>query len=133
VPPGSYLGAGSGNPVRHARLKTGEVAIDLGSGEAIDSFLATNQVGPSGRVHGFDLTPEMIARRQNATDRYANVSFDQAEIERLPLGSGAADIAISHCGINLSPDKNKVFAEIFRVLRPGARRCRCGRDGSPKN
>jgi ubiquinone/menaquinone biosynthesis C-methylase UbiE len=96
--------------------------IDLGSGAGIDSFLAANQVGPSGRVYGFDLTPEMIARaRQNAAGKYASVGFEQAQIEHLPLASGTADVAISNCVINLSPDKSKVFAEIFRVLRPGGR------------
>jgi SAM-dependent methyltransferase len=122
VPAGAYLGAGSGNPVRHANLRPGEAVIDLGSGAGIDSFLAANQVGPSGRVYGFDLTPEMIARaRQNAAGKYASVGFEQAQIEHLPLASGTADVAISNCVINLSPDKSKVFAEIFRVLRPGGR------------
>jgi len=122
VPPGAYLGAGSGNPVRHAGLQPGETVVDLGSGAGIDCFLAANRVGPSGRVHGFDLTPEMIARaRQNAAGKYANVSFEQAKIEHLPLAPGTADVAISNCVINLSPDKSKVFAEIFRVLRPGGR------------
>ncbi len=122
VPPGAYLGAGSGNPVRHAGLQPGETVIDLGSGAGIDSFLAANRVGPGGRVYGFDLTPEMISRaRQNAAGKYSNVRFEQAKIERLPLPSATADVAISNCVINLSPDKNKVFAEIFRVLRPGGR------------
>jgi arsenite methyltransferase len=122
VPPGAYLGAGSGNPVRHAALQPGETVVDLGSGAGIDSFLAANRVGPGGHVHGFDLTPEMIARaQQNATGRYPNVSFELAKIERLPLDSATADVAISNCVINLSPDKSKVFAEIFRLLRPGGR------------
>ena len=122
VPAGAYLGAGSGNPIRHARLQAGEVVIDLGSGAGIDAFLAAQQVGPSGRVYGFDLTPEMIARaRQNAAWKYPNVSFERAKIEHLPLPSAAADVAISNCVINLSPDKNRVFKEIFRVLRPGGR------------
>jgi len=122
VPPGAYLGAGSGNPVRHAGLRPGEAVVDLGSGAGMDSFLAANRVGPNGRVYGFDLTPEMIARaRQNAAGKYANVSFEQAKIERLPLESATADVAISNCVINLSPDKSSVFSEIFRVLRPGGR------------
>jgi SAM-dependent methyltransferase len=122
VPPGAYLGAGSGNPVRHAALRPGETVVDLGSGAGIDSFLAANRVGPIGRVYGFDLTPEMVARaRQNAAEKYSNVSFDRSEIEHLPLESETADVAISNCVINLSPDKNKVFSEIFRVLRPGGR------------
>jgi len=122
VPRAAYLGAGSGNPVRYAGLQPGEAVIDLGSGAGIDSFLAANQVGPSGRVFGFDLTPEMIARaRQNASGGYSNVSFEQAKIEHLPLDAATADVAISNCVINLSPDKSKVFREIFRVLRPGGR------------
>ena len=122
VPPGAYLGAGSGNPVRHAELQPGETVIDLGSGGGIDSFLAANCVGPGGRVYGFDLTPEMVTRaRQNAAGKYPNVLFEQAKIERLPLPPATADVAISNCVINLSPDKSKVFAEIFRVLRPGGR------------
>jgi SAM-dependent methyltransferase len=122
VPPGAYLGAGSGNPVRHAGLRPGETVVDLGSGAGIDSFLAANRIGPNGRVYGFDLTPEMIARaRQNAAGKYANVSFEQAKIEHLPLASRTADVAISNCVINLAPDKGKVFAEVFRVLRPGGR------------
>ncbi len=122
VPAGAYLSAGSGNPVRHAGLQPRETVVDLGSGAGIDCFLAANRVGPGGRVYGFDLTPEMIASaRQNAAGKYANVSFEQAKIEHLPLASGAADVAISNCVINLSPDKSKVFAEIFRVLRPGGR------------
>jgi SAM-dependent methyltransferase len=122
VPPDAYLGAGSGNPVRHAALRPGETVVDLGSGAGIDSFLAANQVGPSGHVYGFDLTAEMIARaRQNAAGGYSNVSFEQTEIEHLPLASGTADVAISNCVINLSPDKQKVFAEMFGVLRPGGR------------
>jgi len=122
VPAGAYLGAGSGNPVRWAELKPGETAIDLGSGAGMDSFLAANQVGPGGRVYGFDLTPEMIARaRRNLTPKYSNVSFEQAKIEQLPIASATADVAISNCVINLAPDKSKVFAEIFRVLRPGGR------------
>lgn len=122
LPAGAYLGAGSGNPVRHAGLRAGEVVVDLGSGAGVDSFLAADRVGPAGRVYGFDLTPEMIARaRQNATGKYPNVSFELAKIERLPLPSAKADVGISNCVINLSPDKSKVFAEMFRVLRPGGR------------
>lgn len=122
VPAGAYLGAGSGSPVRHAGLQPGEVVVDLGPGAGIDSFLAANRVGGAGRVYGFDLTPEMVERaRRNAEGRYTNVSFELAKIERLPLPAGSVDVAISNCVINLSPDKPAVFAEIFRVLRPGGR------------
>jgi SAM-dependent methyltransferase len=123
VPKGAYLGEGSGVPVRYAELQPGEVVVDLGAGAGMDSFLAANLVGPTGRVYGYDLTPEMIKRAQRnaAAGNYTNVTFARADIERLPLGSGTADAAISNCVINLAPDKAAVFAEIFRVLRPRGR------------
>jgi SAM-dependent methyltransferase len=123
VPPGAYLGAGSGNPVRPAKLQAGEVVIDLGSGAGMDSFLAANAVGAKGRVHGFDLTNDMLARaRANATaGGYTNVFFERADIEKLPFPDAAADAAISNCVINLAPDKAAVYREIFRALRPGGR------------
>lgn len=123
VPPGAYLGAGSGNPVRHAALKPGEVVIDLGAGAGMDTFLAANAVGAAGRVHGFDLTPDMLdrARSNAATAGYANVIFERADIERLPFTDDAADAAISNCVINLAPDKAAVYREIFRALKSGGR------------
>ena len=123
VPPGAYLGEGSGTPVRHAGLQPGETVVDLGAGAGMDSFLAANRVGPSGRVFGFDLTPDMLQRaRENAAQAgCANVTFQQADIEHLPMASGAADAAISNCVINLTPDKPAVYREIYRVLKPGGR------------
>jgi len=123
VPKGAYLGEGSGTPVRYAGLRPGEAVVDLGAGAGMDSFLAANRVGPTGCVYGFDLTPEMVARAQRnaAHGNYTNVSFERADIEQLPLAAGMADAAISNCVINLAPNKAKVFAEIFRVLRPGGR------------
>ncbi len=125
VPKGAYLGEGSGVPVRHAGLKPGEVVVDLGSGAGMDSFLAANAVGPRGRVHGFDLTSDMLERaRENASaagGKYAHVSFDRADIEHLPLPDASADAAISNCVINLTPDKAAVYRGIFRVLRSGGR------------
>jgi arsenite methyltransferase len=123
VPAGAYLGEGSGTPVRHAGLQPGETAVDLGAGAGLDTFLAANRVGPAGRVYGFDLTPQMIERaRENAAQGgYANVSFEHADIERLPLPDATADAAISNCVINLTPDKAAVYREIFRVLKPGGR------------
>ncbi len=123
VPPGAYLGEGSGNPVRFADLVPGEIVVDLGAGAGMDSFLAANRVGPTGHVYGFDLTPEMVrrARRIAATAGLRQVSFEQADIERLPLADAVADVAISNCVINLTPDKRAVYREIFRVLRPGGR------------
>jgi SAM-dependent methyltransferase len=123
VPKGAYLGEGSGVPVRYAELEPGEVVVDLGAGAGMDSFLAAKRVGPAGRVYGFDLTPEMLerARANAAAGGYTNVSFERADIERLPLADGAADAAISNCVINLAPEKTAVYREIFRVLRPGGR------------
>jgi SAM-dependent methyltransferase len=123
VPKQAYLGEGSGVPVRFAHLKPGDVVVDLGAGAGMDTFLAANRVGPAGRVHGFDLTPDMLERaRRNAADAgYANVTFERADIEHLPLPDGAANAAISNCVINLTPDKAAVYREVFRVLKPGGR------------
>lgn len=123
VPPGAFLGEGSGNPVRAARLQRGETVVDLGCGAGLDVFLAANQVGAAGRVFGFDMTPEMLARaRANAAGgRYPQVEFQPADIERLPLASASADVVISNCVINLAPDKAAVYREVFRVLKPGGR------------
>lgn len=123
VPKGAYLAEGSGVPVRYADLKPGDVVVDLGAGAGMDTFLAANRVGPAGRVYGFDLTPDMLERaRKNAADGgYRHVSFQQADIERLPLPDAAANAAISNCVINLTPDKAAVYREIFRVLKPGGR------------
>ena len=123
VPEGAYLGEGSGAPVRYAGLAPGHVVVDLGSGAGMDSFLAAQRVGPSGRVLGFDLTPEMVerARRIASASSFQNVSFERADIAHLPLSDQTADAAVSNCVINLAPDKAAVYAELFRVLKPGGR------------
>ena len=123
VPEGAFLGEGSGNPVRAARLQPGEVVVDLGCGAGLDVFLAANQVGPSGQVVGLDMTPEMLERgRANAArGQYSRVEFRQADIERLPLAAGSTDVVLSNCVINLAPDKAAVYREIFRVLKAGGR------------
>lgn len=123
VPAGAFLSEGSGNPVRAARLQPGETVVDLGCGAGMDVFLAANRVGPTGRVVGVDMTPEMLARaRANAArGTYSQVEFLQADIERLPLPQASADAVLSNCVINLAPDKAGVYREIFRVLKPGGR------------
>jgi SAM-dependent methyltransferase len=116
---------GCGNPSKLARLRRGEDVLDLGSGAGIDCFLAADLVGPTGSVVGVDMTPEMLqAARVNLQQKkkaMRNVSFRLGEIEHLPLPDNSVDCVISNCVINLSPDKPQVFAEIFRVLRPGGR------------
>ncbi|MEN8615133.1 arsenite methyltransferase [Dehalogenimonas sp. THU2] len=123
VPEGANLGLGCGNPTAIAALKPGETVLDLGSGAGFDAFLAARQVGPAGKVIGVDMTPDMLSKaRANAVKgSITNVEFRQGEIEDLPVESGTIDTIISNCVINLSPDKPKVFAEAFRVLKPGGR------------
>jgi arsenite methyltransferase len=123
--PGSVtdVALGCGNPTAIAELKPGEVVLDLGSGGGIDCFLAARQVTPQGRVIGLDMTPEMVKlARQNAKKVGAtNVEFRYGEMEDMPLPDESVDVIISNCVINLSPDKDKVFSEAYRVLRPGGR------------
>ncbi len=121
VPEGANLGLGCGNPVALAGLKKGQTVLDLGSGAGFDCFLAARAVGESGRVIGVDMTPEMVAKaRENAEKGgYRNVEFHQGEIENLPVPDETVDVILSNCVINLSPEKPKVFAEAFRVLKPG--------------
>ena len=123
VPEGANLGLGCGNPIALASLKEGEAVLDLGSGAGFDCFLASNAVGPRGRVIGVDMTEEMLIRaRANAKKGgYGNVEFRLGEIEALPVEDNFVDAIISNCVINLVPDKKKAFREAFRVLRPGGR------------
>ena len=123
IPEGADLGLGSGNPVSHAALQEGETVLDLGSGGGIDSFLASERVGPGGRVIGVDMTPEMVTRaRTNARKGgYTNVDFRLGEIESLPVADATVDVIISNCVLNLSPEWDRVLAEALRVLRPGGR------------
>ncbi len=123
VPEGANMGLGCGNPQAIAALRPGETVLDLGSGGGFDCFLAARHVGETGRVIGVDMTPEMIAKaRENARrGSYANVEFRLGEIEHLPAADASVDVIISNCVINLSPCKEQVFAEAFRVLRPGGR------------
>jgi SAM-dependent methyltransferase len=123
VPEGANLGLGCGNPVALASLKEGETVLDLGSGAGFDCFLAASRVGGRGRVIGVDMTPEMVekARGNAVKGNYTNVEFRLGEIENLPAADHSVDAVISNCVINLSPEKRKVFAEAFRVLKPGGR------------
>lgn len=123
VPEGANLGLGCGNPVALASLKEGETIIDLGSGAGFDCFLAAKRVGEKGMVIGIDMTPEMIdkARKNARKGKYGNVEFRLGEIENLPVADGTADVIISNCVINLSPNKKRVFEEAFRALKPGGR------------
>ncbi|MGD9897911.1 MAG: arsenite methyltransferase [Calditrichaceae bacterium] len=123
LPEGADLGLGCGNPRAIAGLKPGETVIDLGSGAGIDCFLAAGAVGATGYVIGVDMTPEMISKaRENAEKiKAGNIVFRLGEIENLPVADQTADVIISNCVINLSPDKQRVFMEAFRVLKPGGR------------
>jgi arsenite methyltransferase len=123
VPDGANLGLGCGNPIALASLKEGETVLDLGSGAGFDCFLAANRVGEKGRVIGVDMTPEMLEKaRENARKgNYKNVEFRLGEIESLPVADNSVDVIISNCVINLSVDKERVFKEAYRVLKPGGR------------
>jgi len=123
VPDGADLGLGCGAPVRHLELGSGETVLDLGSGGGLDAFLAAKAVGPSGRVIGVDMTPQLLERaRANAgKGGYANVEFREGRLERLPVEDASVDAVTSNCVINLVPDKAAVFREIARVLKPGGR------------
>jgi len=123
--PGEALDAslGCGNPTALAKLNPGEVVLDLGSGGGIDVLLSAKRVGPTGKAYGLDMTDEMLALA-NENKRKAgaeNVEFLKGEIEHIPLPDNSVDVIISNCVINLSADKDRVFAEAFRVLRPGGR------------
>jgi arsenite methyltransferase len=123
VPEGANMNLGCGNPVALASLKEGEIVIDLGSGGGFDCFLAAKKVGDKGKVIGVDMTPEMVDKaRENAKKgKYTNVEFRLGEIENLPVADNTADVIISNCVINLTPNKKKVFKEAFRVLKSGGR------------
>lgn len=123
VPEGADLSLGCGNPVALASLKEGETVVDLGSGGGLDCFLAAKKVGAKGKVIGIDMTSEMLERARANCKKggYKNVEFRLGEIENMPVADNTADIIISNCVINLSPDKHRVFKEAFRVLKPKGR------------
>ncbi|QDU33384.1 Demethylrebeccamycin-D-glucose O-methyltransferase [Poriferisphaera corsica] len=125
LPEGANMGLSCGNPTAIANLKPGQVVLDLGSGGGFDCFLAGPKVGATGRVIGVDMTPEMLTKARKNIASYTkstgldNVEFRLGEIENLPVADASVDVVISNCVINLSPDKNRVWQEISRVLKPG--------------
>ena len=123
VPAGANMGLGCGNPQAIAALQPGETVLDLGSGGGFDCFLAARAVGNEGVVIGVDMTPEMIStsRRNAAQAGFGNVDFRLGELENLPVADGIVDVILSNCVINLSPEKEQVFKEAFRVLKTGGR------------
>ena len=123
--PGTAVQAslGCGNPVALAELRAGEVVLDLGSGGGLDVLLSARRVGPTGKAYGLDMTDEMLAlaRRHQAESGVANAEFLKGQLEAVPLPDASVDVVLSNCVVNLSTDKDRVFAEAFRVLRPGGR------------
>jgi len=119
----SAISYGCGDPITLASLQSGQTVLDLGSGAGLDCFFAAKKVGETGRVIGVDMTPEMIERARSSAQRLniQNVEFRQGYLEDLPVASETVDVIISNCVINLSPDKSRVFAEAFRVLKPGGK------------
>lgn len=117
------LGLGCGNPQGIADLKEGETVLDLGSGAGFDAILCSMKVGRTGRVIGIDMTPDMVAKAAANAESFGarNIEFRQSDIEHLPVDGNSVDVIISNCVINLSPDKQAVFSEAFRVLKPGGR------------
>ena len=119
--PDADLGLGCGLPTQFAKIKKGDVVVDLGSGAGNDAFIARHETGETGKVIGIDFTPAMIekARRNNDVRGFNNVEFRQGDIEKMPLTSNVADVVVSNCVLNLVPNKDGVIKEIFRVLKPG--------------
>ncbi|MFZ4574043.1 MAG: arsenite methyltransferase [Phycisphaerales bacterium] len=126
-PGGANMGLSCGNPTALASLRPGEVVLDLGAGGGFDCFVAGPKVGPTGRVIGVDMTPDMLTKARRNTASYReqtglnNVEFRLGEIESLPVADASVDVVISNCVLNLSPDKARVWNEIARVLKPGGR------------
>ncbi|MDH4184564.1 MAG: arsenite methyltransferase [Nitrospinota bacterium] len=123
IPKKADLGLGCGSPLGHDIVKEGDTVLDLGSGGGIDCFIAANKVGPKGKVIGVDMTPQMLAlaRRNAAEGGYTNVEFREGTIENLPVDDSSVDVIISNCVINLSADKEKVFRDMYRALKPGGK------------
>ena len=129
LPEGANMGLSCGNPTAIANLKPGQVVLDLGSGGGFDVFIAARKVGSHGKAIGVDMTPEMLNKARAGISKFSektgfsNVEFRLGEIEHLPVADSSIDVVISNCVINLSPDKQQVWNEIVRVLKPGGRAC----------
>lgn len=123
IPDGANMGLSCGNPQAIAALKVGETVVDLGSGGGFDCFLAAPKVGPTGKVIGVDMTPEMISKARKNAEKpgFEHVEFRLGEIENLPVANDSVDVIMSNCVINLSPNKARVFQEAYRVLKKGGR------------
>ncbi|MFH1615368.1 MAG: arsenite methyltransferase [Planctomycetota bacterium] len=129
LPDGANMGLSCGNPTAVANLKPGQVVLDLGSGGGFDVFIAARKVGAQGEAIGIDMTPEMLSKARASILKFtentglSNVEFRLGEIEHLPVADSSIDVVISNCVINLSPDKQQVWNEIARVLKPGGKAC----------
>ena len=129
LPDGANMGLSCGNPTAIANLKPGQVVLDLGSGGGFDIFIAAKKVGANGRAIGVDMTPDMLSKARAGIAKFTqktgleNVEFRLGEIEHLPVADNSIDVVISNCVINLSPDKQQVWNEIARVLKPGGKAC----------
>jgi len=129
LPEGANMGLSCGNPTALANLKAGEIVLDLGSGGGLDVFIAAKKVGPRGRAIGVDMTTEMVSKARAGISKFtektglSNAEFRLGEIEHLPVADASVDVVISNCVINLSPDKQQVWREIVRVLKPGGKAC----------
>lgn len=123
--PDADLGVGCGLPTQYANINKGDTVIDLGSGAGNDCFIARAEAGENGRIIGIDFSPQMISKaRNNAIKRgYTNVEFLEGDIENMPLSDNTADVVVSNCVLNLLPQKNLIFKEIYRVLKPGGHFC----------
>jgi SAM-dependent methyltransferase len=129
LPDGANMGLSCGNPTAIANLRLGQTVLDLGSGGGFDVFIAARKVGPQGKAIGVDMTPEMLSKARAGISKFAektgfsNVEFRLGEIEYLPIADSSIDVVISNCVINLSPNKQQVWNEISRVLKPGSKAC----------
>ena len=129
LPEGANMGLSCGNPTAIANLRPGQVMLDLGSGGGFDVFIAAKKLGPKGRAIGVDMTTEMVGKARAGIPKFiektelSNVEFRLGEIEHLPVADNSVDVVISNCVINLSPDKQQVWYEIARVLKPGGKAC----------